>query len=128
MIDEKKLIENLWRDDGMEFSVTISDNPSPEDIRNAFQEFTNKMKEGFVNLINAQPKVGGGWINSKERLPNLFESVLMCIPEDAPLPIVHEGYLTNEDIWVSLYHEAYTLDEVPFWMPMPEPPKAGGGA
>lgn len=123
MIDEKKLIEALKnRDERMDFSVPLNELTIPE-VTKAVQAIVDKMLEGFINLTNAQPKVGGGWINSNERLPNPFESVLMCIPEDAPLPIVHEGYLTNEDIWVSLYHEAYTLDEVPFWMPMPEPPK-----
>lgn len=56
MIDEKKLIEALLHDDGMEFTVRVKDH-SPETVCNAFQEFADKMKEGFINLINAQPKI-----------------------------------------------------------------------
>ena len=67
----------------------------------------------------------GGWISTADRLPNPFESVLMHTPEDSPLPVVHEGYLTCNEIWMSLYREAYTLSEVTHWMPMPEPPKEG---
>lgn len=125
MIDEKKLIEALIHDDGMDFSIRLKHDFSPENICNTFQEFANKMKEGFVNLINAQPKISGvgGWIRTADEPPGMFVSVLMYVPGDSPLPTVHEGYLTGENIWISLYGEAYTMDEVPFYMPMPEPPK-----
>lgn len=122
MIDEKKLIDDLLHNDGMRFEVKIKDY-TPEALGNAFQEFINKMKEGTVALIHAQPSFG--WISAKEQLPNFFESVLINIPGDSPFPTVHEGYLTNDNIWMSLYGEAYTMDEVPFWMPMPEAPKDG---
>lgn len=129
MIDEKKLIEALIYNDGIDFTVTLSHDRSPEVLCNTFQEFANKMKEGFANLINMQPRVsGGGWIKTADELPGMFVSVLMYVPGDHPLPVVHEGYLTGENIWISLYREAYTMDEVPYWMPMPEPPKDGGGA
>jgi hypothetical protein len=128
MIDEKKLIEALNNDDGMDLTVTF-DGYSPKDVCNAFQNFTNKMKEGFVNLINMQPRVSaGGWIRTADEQPGMFVSVLMYVPGDHPLPVVHEGYLTGDNIWVSVYGEPYTIDEVPLWMPMPEPPKVGGGA
>lgn len=129
MIDEKLLIEKLLHDDGMDFTVTLSHDHSPESICKTFQEFADKMKEGFVNLINAQPKVSGcGWIRTADELPGMFVSVLMYVPGNDPLPTVCEGYLTGDNIWISLYREAYTMDEVPMWMPMPEPPEVGGGA
>lgn len=125
MIDEKKLIEALIHDDGMDFSVTLNSH-SPQAICNTFQEFANKMKEGFVNLINMQPRVSsGGWIRTQDEQPGMFVSVLMYVPGDHPLPVVHEGYLTGDNIWVSVYGEPYTSDEVPLWKPMPEPPKDG---
>lgn len=68
------------------------------------------------------------WIRTEEQLPTRFESVLMHTPEDSPLPTVHEGYLTHDDIWFSIYGEAYTLHEVTHWMPMPKPPKKEGEA
>lgn len=127
MIDEKKLIEDLLHNDGIDFIVNLQ-NLTPEGLFNCFQEFANKMKEGFVNLINAQPRVScGGWIRTADECPGMFVSVLMYVPGDSPLPTVHEGYLTGDDIWISVYGEAYTMGEVPFWMPMPEPPKAGEG-
>lgn len=129
MIDEKKLIENLWNDDGMDFTVTLPNSHSPQAICNTFQEFANKMKEGFANLINMQPRVSaGGWIRTADEPPGMFISVQMYAPGDEPLPTVHEGYLTPDEIWISVRGEVYTMDEVPYWAPMAEPPKAGGGA
>ena len=124
MIDEKKLIEDLWNNDGIEFQMDFKCR-TDEEVLHSVQEFASNMKEGIVNLINAQPKIGGGWIRTADELPGMFVSVLMYVPGDNPLPTVHEGYLTGENIWLSLYREAYTMDEVPFWMPMPEPPKEG---
>lgn len=126
MIDEKKLIEALLQDDGMNFAVKLHDF-TPEGVGTFLVEFTNNMKRGFINLINAQPKEEC-WINPTEQPPNFFESVLIHVPGDQPLPTVHEGYLSPEKIWNSLYGESYTMDEVPFWKPMPKPPEAGGGA
>lgn len=120
MIDEKKLIDDLIHNDGMKFEVKL-DGYTPEALGNAFQEFINKMKEGFVALINAQPSFG--WISAKEQLPNPFESVLINIPGDSPWPTVHEGYFTNDGIWMTIYGDPYTMEEVPHWMPMLEPPK-----
>lgn len=127
MIDEKKLIEDLFHNDGMDFAVKLHDF-TPEGVGSFLQEYTNKMKEGFANLVNRQPRVScGGWIRTADEPPGMFVSVLMYIPGDDPLPTVHEGYLTGECIWLSVYGEAYAFGEVPFWMPMPEPPKDGEG-
>lgn len=136
MIDEKKLIEDLLHNDGMDFTIKLHDF-SPEGVGTFLQEYTDKMKQGFVNLINAQPKIRQcvvlakhkeKWISAKEKLPNPYESVLINLPGNSPLPTVREGYLTEEGYWISLFfHEAFTTDEVPFWMPLPEPPKDGEG-
>lgn len=87
------------------------------------------MKEGFINLIDLQPRVsGGGWIRTAYEQPGMFVSVQMYVPDKEPLPTVHEGYLTPDGIWISMNGGAYTMDEVPYWSPMAEPPKVGGGA
>lgn len=125
MIDEKKLIHALLHDDGIEFRMDFK-RKTDEEILHSLREFTAKLKAGIVDLINAQPKEEE-WISTKEQTPPIFESVLMYVPGDSPFPVVHEGYLTGDDIWMSLYTEAYTMDEVPMWKPMPKPPKDGGG-
>lgn len=136
MIDEKKLIEDVLHNDGMEFVIPLRDLTVYE-VAKTVQMVVDNMKEGFVNLINAQPKIRQcvvlakheeKWISTKEKLPNPFESVLIHLPGNSPLPTVREGYLTEEGYWISLFfHEAFTTDEVPFWMPLPEPPKDGEG-
>lgn len=128
MIDEKKLIEDLLHNDGITFTVDLHDF-TPEGVGSFLREYTDKLKEGVVNLIDLQPRVSaGGWIRTADEQPGMYVSVLMYVPGDHPLPVVHEGYITGEGIWMSLYGEAYTFWDVPFWMPMPEPPKDGGGA
>ena len=128
MIDEKKLIEDLLNNDGIVFTLKLHDF-TPEGVGGFLNEFIGKMKEGFVNLINLQPRVSaGGWIRTADEPPGMYVSVLMYVPGDNPLPVVHEGFLTLDNIWMSIYGEAYTMDEVPYWMPMPEPPKVGGSA
>lgn len=57
--------------------------------------------------VPTQPK----WISVKERLPEPFVSVLVHIPEEEPLPQVHEGFITPDGTWCSvLYVE--TCDRV----------------
>lgn len=122
MIDEKKLIDDLLHNDGMDFFVEIKDK-SDETIANAFREFYSKLKEGYVALIKSQPSIG--WISPKEQLPRPFESVLVHIPCDTPLPTVNQGYFTQDNTFMTLYGDSYTMDEVSFWMPMPKPSRSG---
>ena len=125
MIDEKKLIEDLINNDGMNFVVKLHDF-TPEGVAYFLREYTDKLKEGFIDLINAQKKQEG-WISTKEieRLPKCFESVIINVPSCSPLPTVFEAYRNYDDIWLTLHGEAFSFYEVPFWMPMPEPPNEG---
>lgn len=61
------------------------------------------------------------WIDTNERLPAPFFSVLICIPGEHPLPMVKEAYYVASGAWVTKLG-AYKLEEVSHWMPMPEPP------
>ena len=65
------------------------------------------------------------WISVKERLPQEFVSVLVYMPEERPLPTVHEGYVTNQGKWYAHFFEREPF-EVTHWMPLPEPPNEGG--
>lgn len=63
------------------------------------------------------------WIAATEQLPKPFESVLLHIPEEAPLPTVHEGYIDNEGNWHRL--SCFDAGSVTHWMPMPSAPEEG---
>lgn len=62
------------------------------------------------------------WISVKDKLPEPFESVLVHIPKEKPLPTVYEGFITNYGRWYTAYY-ARSDDEITHWMPFPEPPK-----
>lgn len=61
------------------------------------------------------------WISVEERLPMPFLSVLVYMPGEAPLPMVHEGFISADGIWVS-NHFNREPGEVTHWMLMPLPP------
>lgn len=61
------------------------------------------------------------WVSVNDLIPKAFESVLLYMPNEAPLPTVHEGYYANG----SWYWYIGKLDkgEVTHWAPMPEGPE-----
>lgn len=60
------------------------------------------------------------WISVKDRLPEEFVSILVYMPDEAPMPTVREGYLTECGFMVPAL-----LQHIPVthWRPLPEPPK-----
>lgn len=66
--------------------------------------------------------VGHKWISVEERLPKAFVSVLVYMPEERPLPTVHEGFLAREGVWYANHFDRDPM-EITHWMPLPEPPK-----
>ena len=63
------------------------------------------------------------WISVEDMMPEEFVSVLVYMPGENPLPTVHEGYFVKDaNKWYSNFFDR-SLDEVTYWMPMPEPPE-----
>lgn len=128
MIDEKKLIEDLLYNDGIKFTIKLHDF-TPEGVGTFLDEFIDKMKQGIVNLINAQPKVGGvgGWIPVSERLPEYFGTFLVAIDEvhgENRVSVDAADFDPYEKSWKTFGYFCAGF-KVTHWMPMPEPPKAG---
>lgn len=71
-----------------------------------------------AGLEAAAPK----WISVEERLPEAFHSVLIHMPNEAPLPTVHEGYIGSDGVWRSVWY-LHELEDVTHWMPLPMPPE-----
>ena len=71
-----------------------------------------------IAALREQPQ----WISVEDRLPEAFVSVLVYMPEERPLPTVHEGYVTNNGKWYAHFFEREPF-EVTHWMPLPEPPE-----
>lgn len=71
-----------------------------------------------LEALAATPK----WISVSERLPQAFCSVLVYIPEEAPMPTVHEGYMADNGRWISTVY-VREFEKVTHWMHLPEPPE-----
>ena len=120
MIDEKKLIEDLIHNDGMDFEVTL-EGTTPQELVNTFQEFANKMKEGVVNLINAQPRIG--FTSVKEGYPTKAKEYLCrCVIgeyDDFPFYMVLRYHLVDKN--PHFQHETEYGLRVTHWMPFVDP-------
>lgn len=64
------------------------------------------------------------WRKCEEELPQPFVSVLAYVPDEEPLPTVHEGYIDNDGKWHLVYFAYQTVVNVHSWMPIPNPPKS----
>lgn len=63
------------------------------------------------------------WRKCEEDLPQPFVSVLAYVPEESPLPTVHEGYIDNDGGWHLVYCGYQTGVNVRYWMDIPKPPE-----
>ena len=59
------------------------------------------------------------WYTLEERTPTPFVSVLVYMPEEAPLPTVHEGYMADTGAWWSNGFDREPK-EISHWAEMPE--------
>lgn len=124
MIDEKKLIEELLHNDRMNFTVKL-DPSTAEGVGVFVREYTAKMKEGFIDLINTQPRIG--FTSVEEGLPTKQREYLcrcnIAGHDELPFYMVLRYYLVDEN--PHFQHETKDGVHVTHWMPIPEPPKVG---
>ena len=66
------------------------------------------------------------WIRAEERLPERNKEVLIYLPEydSVEMAALFEIPSLNLKEWAQ-NEDAYMLDEVSYWMPLPEPPEEG---
>ena len=93
-------------------------NVDKERLLQALKDARAFWHEGYEAGRRGRPE----WISVKERLPEPFVSVLVYMPEENPLPTVHEGFLAREGMWYANHFDREPL-EITHWMPMPEPPE-----
>ena len=74
-----------------------------------------------INQLEAQqPR----WISVKEREPEPYVSVLGYIPDEAPMPVVREGYRVSPGNRNAYYFPVLAdYKDITHWMEMPKPPK-----
>ena len=78
------------------------------------------------NWVCRQPTVPsyGQWVSVKDRLPEEQKEVLIYLPEydSVEMAALFEIPSLNLKEWAQ-NEDAYMLNEVSHWMPLPEPPK-----
>lgn len=65
----------------------------------------------------------GGWISTKDRLPEFGQRVIICRQKEKGVPYIEQATLGLGGWW-KVY--GTNVKNVDFWMPMPEPPQIGG--
>lgn len=142
MIDEKKLIEAIKKENGICFEIDFTIKPESEFIE-SLNRYTELIMQGVINLINSQPKCME-WIPVSERMPKDIDNrFFMCVvenhEEDPPMYLQY-----SEDagfgIWNNVFDE-HTLgfvdsyfntneelgyEKVIAWMELPEGYKMKG--
>ncbi len=63
------------------------------------------------------------WISTQDKLPTPFVSVLAHVPDKAPLPTVHEGYVDSDGDWHLVHCFYQTSVNVANRMELPKPPE-----
>ena len=72
---------------------------------------------------NVTPTVGG-WVSVKERLPCIFEPVVMYCGQQFRVGFMN--VMSGENIWQYFEYGRFRyLKDTDYWMPLPEPPKEG---
>lgn len=104
-----------------------------KDIQIDVRLCTNEEVHAFITALNmaiaalreqesAENAHCNSWIPVTERLPELFVSVLVYMPDERPLPTVHEGFLAREGMWYANHFNREPM-EITHWMPLPETPE-----
>lgn len=66
------------------------------------------------------------WYSVKDRLPDEYVSVLVYMPDEAPLPTIHEGYMAENKMWWSNGFDREEK-EISHWAEMPAFEEQSGG-
>lgn len=83
----------------------------------------------FYDYIMDAPAVNR-WIPCSERLPDDFVWCLVCMSDGCIRLGKWNGEYDEQGVWWVSHPlsggKLYRIKNVPFWMPLPEPPKDGG--
>ena len=107
-----------------------------DEMLSELKPITYEMKQNAVtiadmsnimrNWVCRQPTVPayGQWVSVKDRLPEEQKEVLIYLPEYDSVEMASLFTIPGMNLreWTQ-NEDAYMLDEVSHWMPLPEPPK-----
>lgn len=115
MIDEKKLIEDIWSLFNNEYNNAVKYDEDETKL-------ADKILSHVQKKIEAQLQIGQ-WIPCSERLPEAFDNVLISTKEGGRA-IAHRCPNQSEGRFYDLHSSA--IDSVVAWQPLPEPYKPKG--
>ena len=81
--------------------------------------------DDFIDVVKEIPTLPAPqWIRAEERLPEGNKEVLIYLPEYDSVEMAALFTIPSMNLreWAQ-NEDAYMLDEVSYWMPLPEPPK-----
>lgn len=95
----------------------------------AFNDLFSYISEKEAEICQLKDKINrlkrGGWFSVKERLPKLYEDVLVFV-NAGKHSLLSTGHLTPDDRWYWNRNAIiFNGAEVTHWQPLPEPPKEG---
>ena len=107
-----------------------------DEMLSELKPITYEMKQNAVtiadmsnimrNWVCRQPTVPayGQWVSAKDRLPEEQKEVLIYLPGYDSVEMASLFTIPSMNLreWVQ-NEDAYMLDEVSYWMPLPEPPE-----
>ena len=136
MIDEKKLIEDMLNNDGIDFRMDFNTD-TEESVLESLREFVDKFRQGMIELVQKQPKVDE-WIpfevteaDEEDREAYGFEQMLRGkLPEeDEEILVTYSNGHVGEDVFLRDGYECYLDSGAEFvvdavaWMSLPKPYK-----
>ena len=95
---------------------------------NAYQDGYDAALNTLLDYIADMPTAPtyGQWVSVKDRLPEEQKEVLIYLPEYDSVEMAALFTIPSMNLREWEQNEgAYMLDEVSYWMPLPEPPEAG---
>jgi len=81
--------------------------------------------DDFIDAVKEMPTIPAAqWIRAEERLPEVQKEVLIYLPEYDSVEMAALFTIPSMKLreWAQ-NEDAYMLDEVSYWMPLPEPPE-----
>lgn len=93
---------------------------------NAYQDGYDAALNTLLDYIADMPTalIYGQWVSVKDRLPEEQKEVLIYLPEYDSVEIAALFTIPSMNLREWEQNEnAYMLDEVSYWMPLPEPPE-----
>ena len=118
MIDEKKLIEDMLNNDGIDFRMDF--NTDTEDsVLESLREFADRFRQGMIELVQKQPKVGE-WIPVSVNKPQRQDSKNTIIEfyfVSTKRGNVRLGFRDEDGEWLT--EHGNIISNVIAWMPLP---------